>query len=526
MMNLGDFPTGATIDFKWQTNAVAGESVTRATNGNIRIYKANSTDERSSSNGITDTEDFDSLTGVHHCRIDLSDNTDAGFYAAGSEYQVVLQGATIDGKAVNAVLAHFSVERAGGILALLKDATFGLSALETLVDDLETRVGTPSDLGGGATIAANLSDIEAQTDDIGAAGAGLTAVPWNAAWDAEVQSEVADALGVYDAPTRAELTSDINSILAVLGALADAAADGDPTATDTLVAYMKQIVNVLVGSAGVVAFPASATPANGVSLAEVIRQTYDEVAGLNGASIPTPPTVGAIADAVWDETLADHLTAGSTGAGLNAASSAGDPWATALPGAYGAGSAGNILGNRLDTAVSGVAAAVWAVGSRTLTSFGTLVSDVATAVWGAATRVLTAGTNIVLAKGTGVTGFNDLSAAQVNAEVDTALADYDAPTSAELVSEINSVQSDIAALSIPTASAIAAAVRSGALATGVAADGAAPTLEQALFETLQILSERRIVGTTLEVLGVDGSTVIMAFTLDDAVNPTSQTRSS
>lgn len=31
---------------------------------------------------------------------------------------------------------------------------------------------------------------------IGAAGAGLTAVPWNAAWDAEVQSEVTDALEV------------------------------------------------------------------------------------------------------------------------------------------------------------------------------------------------------------------------------------------------------------------------------------------------------------------------------------------
>jgi hypothetical protein len=44
-------------------------------------------------------------------------------------------------------------------------------------------------------------------------------------------------------------------------------------------------------------------------------------------------------------------------------------------------------------------------------------------VWAVATRTLTAGTNIVLAKGTGVTGFNDLTAAQVNAEVDTALTD-------------------------------------------------------------------------------------------------------
>lgn len=44
-------------------------------------------------------------------------------------------------------------------------------------------------------------------------------------------------------------------------------------------------------------------------------------------------------------------------------------------------------------------------------------------VWTYGTRELTAGTNIVLSKGTGVTGFNDLSAAQVNAEVDTAIAD-------------------------------------------------------------------------------------------------------
>jgi hypothetical protein len=37
----------------------------------------------------------------------------------------------------------------------------------------------------------------------------------------------------------------------------------------------------------------------------------------------------------------------------------------------------------------------------------------ASAVWGAATRRLTDGTNIVLAKGTGVTGFNDITAASV-----------------------------------------------------------------------------------------------------------------
>ena len=39
-----------------------------------------------------------------------------------------------------------------------------------------------------------LTDIETDTAEIGAAGSALSAVPWNAAWDAEVQSEAQDAL--------------------------------------------------------------------------------------------------------------------------------------------------------------------------------------------------------------------------------------------------------------------------------------------------------------------------------------------
>jgi hypothetical protein len=39
---------------------------------------------------------------------------------------------------------------------------------------------------------------------VGVAGAGLTAIPWNASWDAEVQSECTDALNAYDPPTKTE----------------------------------------------------------------------------------------------------------------------------------------------------------------------------------------------------------------------------------------------------------------------------------------------------------------------------------
>jgi hypothetical protein len=80
----------------------------------------------------------------------------------------------------------------------------------------------------------------------------------------------------------------------------------------------------------------------------------------------------------------------------------------------------------LTSAGSGGATAqeVWEYATRTLTSGGgggLTASD----VWSHATRTLTAGTNIVLAKGTGVTGFNDLDAAGVRGAVGLAAANLD-----------------------------------------------------------------------------------------------------
>jgi hypothetical protein len=63
--------------------------------------------------------------------------------------------------------------------------------------------------------------------------------------------------------------------------------------------------------------------------------------------VTAPPTAATIADAVWDETIGDHLTGGSTGAALNAAGSAGDPWTTTLPGSYTGSQAGKILADIL-----------------------------------------------------------------------------------------------------------------------------------------------------------------------------------
>jgi hypothetical protein len=104
MLYLGNYAEDATVDFMWSTNAADGSSITRSTNGTISVYKANGTTQ--STAGVTDTEDFDSLTGIHHCRIVTTD----AFYAPGNDYMVVLSGATIDTKSVNAVLALFSIQ--------------------------------------------------------------------------------------------------------------------------------------------------------------------------------------------------------------------------------------------------------------------------------------------------------------------------------------------------------------------------------------------------------------------------------
>jgi len=105
MIYLGDFVEDDTVYFCWSTNSKEGTSITRATNGTIQVYKDDGTTQ--STAGVTDTEDFDSLTGIHNCKIDLSS---AAFYATGHDYSVVLAGAVVDGEAVNAALAVFSIE--------------------------------------------------------------------------------------------------------------------------------------------------------------------------------------------------------------------------------------------------------------------------------------------------------------------------------------------------------------------------------------------------------------------------------
>jgi hypothetical protein len=79
----------------------------------------------------------------------------------------------------------------------------------------------------------------------------------------------------------------------------------------------------------------------------------------------SPDVASEIADQVWNETLSEHVVSGSTGAGLTAAGAAGDPWSTAVPGAYGAGTAGYLIGSHINAPIGTVDTVVDAIKAKT-----------------------------------------------------------------------------------------------------------------------------------------------------------------
>lgn len=223
--------------------------------------------------------------------------------------------------------------------ATVTDATGVTVGTDTAT--LLSRLGTPSDLGTGATVAANLVDIEGQTDDIGVAGAGLTAI------------NLPDQTMNITGNITGNLSGSVGSVTGNVGGSVASVTAGVTLAASAVQAIWDALTSALttVGSIGKL-------------LVDNINATISS--RLATAGYTTPPTAAANADAVWEEALADHSgTVGSTAEALAAAGSAGDPWATQLPGAYGAGSAGKIVGDNINAPVATVDTVVDAIKAKT-----------------------------------------------------------------------------------------------------------------------------------------------------------------
>jgi hypothetical protein len=172
-------------------------------------------------------------------------------------------------------------------------------------------------------------------------------------------------------------------------------------------------------------------------------------------------------------------------------------WLTGTPNALASGRVDSSLGAVADAA--GIRSAVGLASANLDTQLDALPTGLETAVLVAAAITSDHGS------GSYVRNTEPPSAATTAAAVRT-----------ELAVELAHVDADVSSRSAFDATA--------ALPDAVAADGAMPTAEQALYAIYQFLTERAVVGTTLTVRKPDGSTTLMTFTLDDATAPTSLTR--
>jgi len=129
-IHFGNVPAGSVLYIPFTSYNSAGASVTLTGLAvtDIEIYKNGSTTQRASDNGYTllDTDgiDFDGITGLHGFSIDLSDNSDSGFYAAGAQYWVVVSTVTIDGQTVTLLACTFRIQDDPPTAAAIADAVW------------------------------------------------------------------------------------------------------------------------------------------------------------------------------------------------------------------------------------------------------------------------------------------------------------------------------------------------------------------------------------------------------------------
>lgn len=226
MLHLGTVPASSTLYIPFATYDSNDPSASVTCTGlavtDIEIYKNGSTTQRASDAGFTllDTDgiDFDGITGLHGFSIDLSDNTDAGFYAVGSFYWVVVSSITVDAATINFVAATFRIgpaEAQTGYQKVDADYVEGTDATDQIRDavvDDATRI----DASALNTASAAVGSDGTGLTEAGGTGDHLTALATQAKQD--TIDTVVDAIKLVtdNLPDSGALTTLLNNVSAIL----------------------------------------------------------------------------------------------------------------------------------------------------------------------------------------------------------------------------------------------------------------------------------------------------------------------
>jgi len=218
---FGDFAEDDTVLIPFNTfdsnDPSASVTITNLADADIMVHKDGSTTQIAT-DGASVAIDFDTITGNHLITIDTS--VDAA-YTTGSEYAVRIEGTTVDGATINAWVGAFSIERAGGALAVAKliqtAVITNAAGTDIAADIIAVKAET-------ATIVADTNEL--QTDDIPGA---IAALPTAAENRAEMDSN-STQLAAIVADTNELQTDDVPGLIAALNdptvaAIADAVWD-------------------------------------------------------------------------------------------------------------------------------------------------------------------------------------------------------------------------------------------------------------------------------------------------------------
>lgn len=564
-LHLGNIDAGSTIYIPFHTFDSNGASITLTglATSDILIYKNGSITQRSSTAGYTllDTDgiDFDGLTGIHGFSIDLSDNTDAGFYAAGNVYWVVVSSVTVDTRTVSFVAASFRLGPAAvNVTQLLGTAWLTPGTAGT--PDVNAKLAGGTAWGSGAITAASIAAdaiTAAKIADGAIDAATFAASAINAAAiaaDAITAAKIAD--GAIDAATFA--AGAINAAAIAADAITDA-----KVAADVTIASVTGAVGSVTGAVGSVTgltaatvhadlddiqarLPAALTVDGNIkadtlrvggtlqTAGDIMADTNDIQARLPAALVSgrMDASVGAMAantltaSALASDAIAEIRSIASGTSDSGTTTTMVDAARTEADTDYFKGdlilfTSGTIAGQcRLITAfdpatdtITYAPATTQAAGTQTYEILPAGRADVQ--LWlGSVVNAL-------------VSGRVDASAGAIANDAITAAAiAADAIGSSELAaSAVTEIQTGLSTVTTAQVKAeVVAALTVDLLADSVAVDGTRPTMAQAIYEMIQFLTEKSVSGTTVTVKKVDGSTSLMTFTLDSATDPTSITR--
>lgn len=502
---LGDFPTGKTIYVPFHTFNSSGASVTITGLAvtDIEVYRNGSVTQRASDAGYalldTDGIDFDGLTGIHGFSIDTSDNTDAGFYAAGYDYWVVVSAITVDAQTVSFVAAIFSIDNRQLLRPTVASRTLDVSAGGEAGIDW-ANVGSP-------TTTLNLSGTSTKALEPTTAGRTL---------DVTATGEAGIDWANIGSPTTSVALSGTSVLLT----------SGTGTGQVSLASGRVNADTVYIAG--------TSLPANGpIPFFGIVdmgtAQSYDGATDKLRlrAAFSSPDIVGCW---VWIYSSTNGLhTRGIVTAWDNTNKDATidtpvqDPSGTIL---Y------VVVASPKSSTALPLPANMIQLGSDTQSA--TDLKDFADAGYDPATNkvqgVVTTDTATAVTTVNGLAA-NTITAASIAADAITAakIADgaIDAATFAAGAITASAIAADAIGASELAADAVTEIVN-GVLTTAMTeaypTDGSTATVAQMLYLIAQSIGEFSVSGTTITVKKLDGTTTAATYTLDSSTAPTSRTR--